>query len=319
MTRHLLSLTIDTDPDGLSGPNTDRQTLRWDSLACLQHLPDLLNDALSPVCDCVPITWMVRADRQVGEVMGSACYLLDAFDDLWQRVLGLEHEVGWHPHLYERCPRTGRYGLCTDSRRVADQLVSVAEEIAGSLIDRSLFRNGEGWHTAATIGLLEELGVRSDTTAIPGRVGRQGNPMDWTGTPNQPYHPHPDDVRVPGPWRRLLELPINTWAVRGPDESEPKLRCMNPAVQTPVFRESLDHWCSRLADHDQELCVWVLMSHPDEMADVSTDARLYARQVTAVAENLRSMIDRIESSDASAEFVTISQASALWRRQRGQN
>jgi hypothetical protein len=319
MTTHLLTLTIDTDPDGLSAPSTDRQTLRWESLASLRDLPEVLDNALSPVCDSVPITWMVRADKQVREVMGSACYLLDAFDDLWQRVQGLEHEIGWHPHLYERCPRTGRFELCTDSRQVADHLAAIADEITGSLIDRSLFRNGEGWHTPDTIGLLEKLGVRSDSTAIPGRVGRQGNPMDWTGAPNQPYHPHPRDVRVPGPSRPLLELPISTWPVQGPDEAEPRLRCMNPAVRGPIFQKSLEDWCHRLADWHEDLSVWVLMIHPDEMADASADSRFYARQLTTVAENLRSMIERIRSLGASAEFVTMSQASARWRRYRGEN
>lgn len=42
MIKHLLCLTVDTDPDGLSGKVTNRQTLRFDGLEQLRTLPDEL-------------------------------------------------------------------------------------------------------------------------------------------------------------------------------------------------------------------------------------------------------------------------------------
>lgn len=42
MTRHLLCLTIDTDPDGLSGKVVDRQTLAWRGLEQISRLLDSL-------------------------------------------------------------------------------------------------------------------------------------------------------------------------------------------------------------------------------------------------------------------------------------
>ena len=40
MKKHLLSLTVDTDPDGLSGKVTNRNALKWQGLERLQSLPD---------------------------------------------------------------------------------------------------------------------------------------------------------------------------------------------------------------------------------------------------------------------------------------
>ncbi len=41
--KHLLCLTVDTDPDGLSGKVTNRQTLKWAGLESVQSLPEELS------------------------------------------------------------------------------------------------------------------------------------------------------------------------------------------------------------------------------------------------------------------------------------
>ena len=38
--KHLLCLSVDTDPDGLSGRVTNRQTLEWEGLERVQSLPE---------------------------------------------------------------------------------------------------------------------------------------------------------------------------------------------------------------------------------------------------------------------------------------
>ena len=42
MKKHLLCLTLDTDPDGLNGRTPDRQSLEWEGLERVQRLPEEL-------------------------------------------------------------------------------------------------------------------------------------------------------------------------------------------------------------------------------------------------------------------------------------
>ena len=100
MKRHLLCLTVDTDPDGLSGKVTNRQTLNWEGLERLQRLPDELAGLAK--LGRVPITWFVRADGQLESILGNAAYLLETYEKFWTNVKEAGDEVGWHPHLYRQ-------------------------------------------------------------------------------------------------------------------------------------------------------------------------------------------------------------------------
>ena len=83
MSHHLLALTIDVDPDGLSGETTNRQTLTWDSLHKLPWFTGELPDALTPI----PVTWFVRAD---GSVLPLHLYDWDATGELLEFELEME-------------------------------------------------------------------------------------------------------------------------------------------------------------------------------------------------------------------------------------
>jgi hypothetical protein len=95
---HLVCLTVDTDPDGLSGKVTNRQTLTWQGLENLQRSPELTEP--DPRLGKIPITWFVRADGQLESILGSAAYLIEKYDRWWTTVRRAGHEIGWHPHLY---------------------------------------------------------------------------------------------------------------------------------------------------------------------------------------------------------------------------
>ncbi len=147
MSRHLLCLTIDTDPDGLSGKVINRQTLRWEGLKHLQRLPeDLARDAR---LGRVPITWFVRADGQLESILGSAAYLLETFDEFWTKLRAAGDELGWHPHLYRQERPDDAALLIADPREAQDELERLWSKLNATFHPTS-FRNGEGWHTPET-------------------------------------------------------------------------------------------------------------------------------------------------------------------------
>ena len=65
--KHLLCLTLDTDPDGLNAQVADRKTLDWTGLEYAQRLPDEL-DRFAKELGQVPMTWFIRADGQLESI-----------------------------------------------------------------------------------------------------------------------------------------------------------------------------------------------------------------------------------------------------------
>ena len=123
----------------------------------------------------------------------------------------------------------------------------------------NFFRHGEGWHTPETYATVERLGFLCDSTAIPGRVGAAGHPMNWESAPNRPYFPSSDDLRKAGPERALLELPMNTWLVEAPYDATPRIRYINPAVHPKLFANALQDWENTRKFSPSELHIWVMI------------------------------------------------------------
>ena len=140
--------------------------------------------------------------------------------------------------------------------------------------------------------------------------------MNWLGTPNRPYFPDSHDIRIPGSERPLLEIPMNTWHVQAPYESQPQIRYMNPAVHESLFANALDNWEAAIKNGDASLYVWVLIFHPDEVMPIPTTDFLYAHSRQALYRNLLAMIARVQRIGHSFEFVTLSDAAARWKQHK---
>jgi hypothetical protein len=307
---HLLCLTIDGDPDGLAGQAIDRSAQSWGGLEAAQLLPDHLANCRELAQDTVPMTWLVRADDQIADWLGSATAMLERYGTFWQEVRKADHELGWHPHLYVRGP--AGYHIA-EPAAACEQMERTWELLEGAGFRPALLRNGEGWHHASTFATAERLGLRIDSTAIPGRTGGADHPMDWTGAPNQPYYPSRMNLRCAGPPRAVLEMPMNTWMVRAPYDTTARLRYMNPAIHEHLFAESLEQW-DGAGPAGPTVRVWVLILHPEEARAGSPPDPLYARSPEALARNLARLANHIRARGHTAHFVTLSAAAALWQR-----
>jgi hypothetical protein len=313
VSRHLLCLTVDTDPDGLSGKVTNRQTLKWEGLRHLQRLPeDLARDAQ---LGRVPITWFVRADGQLESILGSAAYLLETFDKFWTELRAAGDELGWHPHLYRQQRPDDAALLMADPREAQDELERLWSKLNATFHPMS-FRNGEGWHTPETYSAVERLGFRYDSTAIPGRAGGAGHPMNWRGAPNQPYFPAPDNLRKLGSERSMLELPMNTWRLHAPHDRAPRVRYMNPAVHPQFFANAVKNWENACKVLHSDLYIWVMIFHPDEVLATLGEDALYSRCTQALCANLVSITDSLRRRGQDFAWVTVTEAAERWRGYR---
>ena len=270
-----------------------------------------MNSPRCPRLGRVPITWFVRADGQLESILGTAAYLLEKYDSFWSAAKRTGDEIGWHPHLYRQVRAEDAVALIADPREARDEL----ERLWGDLKNNfgpTAFRNGEGWHTPETYAVVERMGFRVDSTVIPGRNGGPSHPMKWDGAPNQPYFPATNDLRKAGAERPMLELPMNTWRIQARHDVVPRLRYMNPAVHPHLFAEALKSWENTLAALPEDLSVWVMIFHPDEVMAAEPDG-LYSRSTRALCTNLASIAGTVRRLGQDFEWTTVSNAAERWR------
>ena len=268
--------TSDVDQDGVAA-GSERDDLRWTSVDLIPRLAEVM-DARG-----VRTTWFVRADNQLEDVYGTPAYLLEKFDALWQTLTSGGHAIAWHPHVYRR--EEDRYVVETDGSRCADHLRRVHARLPRSF---HAVRMGEAFHSNESMAALDSLGLRIDSTAIPGRSRRDAARIfDWEVTTNAPYHPSRGDYRAPGEESlSILEVPMTSIPILAPYDSSPLRRYINLAYRQdlllPRFESYLDS-LDRESDH-----VLVTIVHPEEI--LPTGNPLYGEGLREVERNLDALL-----------------------------
>jgi hypothetical protein len=304
MQRNLICLTIDTDPDNLSGKTVNRRSLEWDGL--LYGMREF-----HVALPAIPLTWYVRADGQLEDAYGSALYLFEQYADFWRQALHRGDELGWHPHLYRQLSPESEPIFLTDEAQAVAELLRLWQQVEHAGFDLPTFRMGEAWHTQRTLDLVEQLGFTVDSTCIPERDdSASGHPRNWAGAPNQPYFPDRHDIRRSGAVRPLLEMPINSWRYQASYDQTPKLRYMNPCIHERYWSAALANW---QPSAQGDLSVWVLILHPSEAMPHAEPDLLYAYSLQTVQRNLQALEARIRAAGGLPEYTTIARAAHIWR------
>jgi hypothetical protein len=205
-----LAIACDTDPDRdirFRVPDTARDV--WSG--CRDGI-SALRKALAETGFCrthgqLPVTWLLRADRQIAEVYGDAAYCWKTFAGLWEREVRLGSEIGWHPHLYRwRDGGWFPYLHQTDDLEVlGDCLAALREHSRIRAV-----RTGWDYQSNRLLAFFDAHEIEVDASALPGCVWRVGSEIryDWQGTRRQPYFPSKADYRSPGqPSLAILSVP----------------------------------------------------------------------------------------------------------------
>jgi hypothetical protein len=88
---------------------------------------------------------------------------------------------------------------------------------------------------------------------------------------------------------------------------------MNPAVHPSLFANALKNWENACNACASDLCVWVMIFHPDEvLASLGADA-LYSRSVRDLCGNLLLITEGLRCLGHDFEWTTVSEAAARWR------
>jgi hypothetical protein len=284
-----LLFTIDVDNDGVE--HDERTALTWHSIAWIPDLKALF-DSFN-LC----LTWFVRADNQLKEVYGTAAYLLLEHAQIWSQMESSGDEVAWHPHLYEWCEAKRQYVSDQDEFRSVEKLNNTYSELRTKGFDFLSVRIGEAFHSNATMHAVEQLGLKVDSTAIPGRKRHdESRVFDWEATPNEPYYPSRTDYRIPdlANHRNILEVPMTTVPIKADYDTDYLRRYLNPSFFHANFKEGLDrHLAARSPQKKVEEFMTIIL-HSDEVFATERTHSLYSFSLEEVRKNVAYLLNALE-------------------------
>ena len=106
---------------------------------------------------------------------------------------------------------------------------------------------------------------------------------------------------------------MNTWLLQAPYDAAPRVRYMNPAVHSHLFRSAVANWERACESARADLNIWVMIFHPDEvLAGQGVDA-LNSRSVPDLCRNLLLITDALRRLGHEFEWTTVAEAGERWR------
>lgn len=309
MAIHHICLTIDCDPDGLSGNVINRNANSWNSF---NYLGDLNDELSTNVKFNVPITWFLRIDNQIKDTFGNSLYLYEKFELFWKNNSHLGNELAWHPHFYTKGANNETI-IMVDKHELSDTMDYLWEDIQREKLFFKSFRNGEGWLNSVILDKIEKFGLSVDSSALPGLFRTDGHPMNWKNTPNYPYYINSISLEEPQKGSNIIEFPINTWMTQASYDVRPRLRYMNPAIHHHIFKDAVSFWKENIIKLNQKDYFWVFILHPEEIMGKNKNDLLYGHSRNIMYENLNFFNNVIIEMGDKFEYSTISTAAEKWK------
>lgn len=309
MAKHHICLTIDCDPDGLSGNVINRNANSWDSINYLTTLNEELYENVK--CN-IPITWFLRIDNQIKETFGNSLYLYELFYSFWKINAQFGNELAWHPHFYTK-NKNNETVVMKDDHELSDTMDCLWEDICSEKLSFNSFRNGEGWLNGVILAKIEEFGLSVDSSALPGLFRTDGHPMNWKNTPNYPYYINSLALEIPQIDSSIIEFPLNTWITKTSYDINSRLRYMNPAIHHQLFRDAVRFWKENFIKLNKKDYFWVFILHPEEIMVQSKSDLLYGHTRSVMYDNLNFFNKIILEMGDDFEYTTLSKAGEKWK------
>lgn len=256
----------------------------------------------------MPFTFFVRCDNQICDLYGSPLAIYEQHQKLWDDMRSAGNEFGWHPHLY-RSERSC-YVPIRSPREGVEILWTTWEAVRTLSFQVQCVRLGEAWHSSETMRALDEMKLRIDSTAVPGRRRcDEARSFDWESTPNRPYHPKANDYRVPGSGElEILEVPMTTASIKTSYDNVPLRRYLNFAYHEDLFQEWLRNYLCSVAS--TELNHLVIICHPDEFLERPSNP-LYSYDFESFRMNLQHLQDVLLTVEQPFRFCVLSDVLTL--------
>jgi hypothetical protein len=245
-------------------------------------------------------TWCVRCDDHIQALTGEHAYLLKHYRDCWQHHLDAGDEIGFHPHLYKQTENG--WVQETDAGALTSQIHRAHAAMEGAGFKSHVSRIGEAFSSNAVMQTLDDLGIICDSTAMPGRVRRDDTrQLDWSGTPDHPYHPSLTDYRLPGAdAHALLEAPMTLVPTLAAYDREPLRRYIDLSFHHQALRDGLSAFIP-------EAHIIVTVTHPSTILPGITKHPhgLLSFDASNFAKNLEYLTQECSRLGRSFRFITL--------------
>jgi hypothetical protein len=265
-------------------------------------------DALLDCKEASPrFTWFVPVDNYMETQYGASTYLLDRFSDVWEMCAARGGEIAWH--VYQHQVGGGQWHPEHDYDVWHEGLMRCRDDCERLGFRPQSTRIG-GTHCSNRImRTLEEMGIKCDMTALPGRVRNEGFlQLDWAPTTQAPYYPSVEDYRVPGTSARsVLEIPLTMVPVEAAYDSEPFQRYVDFSFYHRALAPGLK---AHLHKGPSYLSVIV---HPSAVLSgvVEKEHGLLSFSIEEFAKNLHFVVDHCLASERPVEFVTVAELAEI--------
>lgn len=256
---------IDAENNDFDPPRGDPTP--WTHLeACFDHLGAYRQRLEQATGTSVALTWVVRADPQVGAIYGDLDWGLRTYASKWRELASKGDDIGLHPHP-QRWSEVEQ-GWCggQDDPTWIEQVIRDSFEAYRKVLGRApqTFRFGNRFMSQDIANVIERLGMRFDLTLEPGYSGRDGSLAwhrvpgpcpDYFDVPRVPYravagnYREPEAERVAGIWH----IPMSTAPMgsAAPLSHGPHYRAVAPSLfpyevlhlrlSPELFRRAVDH------------------------------------------------------------------------------
>jgi hypothetical protein len=303
-------LTIDIDSDlfdqSLTTESAGNLKPSWTGLENgVPLISELFNDYRGSDGLACKATWFIRADSQIGYYYGDNAYLFTKYQKYWKDLLLKGHELAWHPHLYKF--HNGNWEQELDSDALGYQM-NISFKSIPKAWDIKASRIGEAYFSNSIAHNLRQLGIKIDSTALPGRFRQdEGRTIDWLNTPSKPYFPSEKDYRVPGhPEIKLLEVPFSMIDVFADYDKKPLKRYTDLSFWHHAVKDGIEKAV-------QENMILNTIIHPSTVIPgiLSKPHGLLSFSIDEVKKNLDFILHTAKRKSIEYRFITISQVSQI--------
>ena len=270
----------------------------------------------------LPVTWFVRADSQVADFTGDPVGLMRGWSKFWDETKALGGEIGWHPHLYKREEQIWK--PIRDPKRLSSEADKIWREIVASGWRPVSSRIGESVCSTELMTFLDTVGIKIDSTALPGRSRDDGARwFDWKKSPGSPYFPAKADYQREAEPRgsgeklkgeeplSILEIPFTMAATKAPyDAKETPSRQPRRYVDLSYDPDMLRKGLGRSF---KDLKYIMAVVHPlQAVGREIPEGGLIVGGIETLRANVRMIFESIEQARRSPKALTLSAFRGLW-------
>jgi hypothetical protein len=293
-------ITIDTDADPLI--KNHKTSVSFKNLDySLNKISDKFTELENKLNITLPISWFVRVDNQIKDELGSYDWILNNYSKFWENERSKKNEIHWHSHIYEMI--NDKWVFPKNKSFYLNEIEKIFNFLKKNHFEPECIRMGEAYMNNDIMNLLKNLGLKADSSCIPGRQRKDKEKFfDWSTAKNFPYFPSNKNYQEEDKIKKIfLEIPMNTIQTKCEYDKKPLLRYMNLAFKSHITYNGLEKF---IKDND----LLVTISHPYEFFDKFENNKvLLSNDLNTLEENINNIFKLSKQFKKNIRFVKISE------------